>query len=302
MPTKKTTSQELPKEINKKLIKPETSVATIAKAGKRSAKAIADLEEKQAKEARKLSTKEKTEADKVQALKPIKVISRTDRRSKTYKKVYALIDQDKTYPIAEAVQLIGKTSPVKFDATVELHMRLGVDPRQADENIRDTVLLPAGSGKNQRVAVFASGDEAETAKANKADLVGEANVIQELEAGNFSFDVLISTPAQMSKLGKYARVLGPRGLMPNPKSGTVTNDIARAVKEAKSGKVEYRVDSGANLHIPVGKVSFKPEALLENLSAVISSVQSNKPSSIKGAYILNMHLSTSMGPSIKLAL
>ncbi len=305
MPTKKTPQVDTAKEavIEPTIAKPakDAKVST-AKAGKRSLKAIAEAEEKQAKEERKLSVKASAEEKKEQPKTSHRGVSRLERRPKAYKNVYALIDQDKKYTLEEAARLIGKTNPVKFDATVELHMKLGVDPRQADENIRDTVLLPSGSGRTLRVAVFVSGDEAETAKAAGADLVGESNVISELESGSFSFDVLISTPAQMAKLGKYARLLGPRGLMPNPKSGTVTNDIAQAIKEAKSGKVEYRVDSGSNLHIPVGKVSFKPEALIENLNAVISSVQSNKPASVKGAYIINMHLSTSMGPSLKLAL
>ncbi len=302
MPSKKipeaTPVQEIDPE--SKDIKP--TKASTAKSGKRSLKAITEAEEKLAKEKRKLNSKETTEAKKDHPQTAHHVVSRLEKRAKAYKKVYALIDSTQKYSLKEAVELIGKTNPVKFDATVELHMKLNVDPRQAEENIRDTVLLPSGSGRSLRVAVFVGADDTETAKESGADLIGEANVISELNAGSFSFDVLISTPAQMAKLGKYARVLGPRGLMPNPKSGTVTNDIARAIKEAKSGKVEYRVDSGSNLHIPIGKVSFKPSALLDNLNAVIASVQSNKPASVKGAYILSMHLSTSMGPSIKLAL
>ena len=283
--------------------KPKKEAVETAKAGKRSAKAIKEAEAKQIKEERKKTQPSLQEdSKKVKQAKVIKTRSRLERRAKSYKTKYALIDPTKRYSIEEAAKLIGSTNPVKFDATVELHMRLSVDPKQADQNIRDNVLLPAGSGRSLRVAVFVDGAEAVTAKQAGADLTGEANVIKELEAGSFSFDILIATPAQMPKLGKYARVLGPRGLMPNPKSGTVTTNIAQAISEAKAGKVEYRVDNGGNLHIPVGKASFKDSALLENLNAVIASVQSNKPASIKGAYILSAHLSTSMGPSLKLAL
>lgn len=273
---------------------------TIAKSGKRSAKAIEETEAKQIKQERKkTSASSDNKAEKYSAPK---TRMKNERRSKAYRKLLSEIDKDKHYSLEEASSLIGKTNPVKFDATVELHLKLSVDPRQADQNIRDSVLLPAGSGKNVRVAAFVSNDEASDAKSAGADLVGEEPIIKELEAGNFSFDVLIATPAQMSKLGKYARTLGPRGLMPNPKSGTVTSDVAKAISEAKAGKVEYRVDSGSNLHVPVGKVSFKPNQILENLSAILASIQSNKPSSLKSNYVISAHLTTSMGPSIKLAL
>lgn len=271
-----------------------------AKAGKRSAKALKEAEEKQAKEERKQSKDVDSEEVKKTVVPPTR--SRLERRSKAYRKSNESIDKDKRYSIEEATEVIGKTSPVKFDATVELHIRLAVDPRQADQNVRDTVILPAGSGKTVRVAAFVDADGSSAAKDAGADLVGEADVIKELESGNFSFDVLVATPSQMPKLGKYARTLGPRGLMPNPKSGTVTNDVAKAIKEAKTGKVEYRVDSGGIIHIGIGKSSFKAAQLLENLQAVLSSIQSNKPASIKSTYIVGAHLSTTMGPSIRLAL
>lgn len=277
------------------------STKTVAKAGKRSAKAISEAEVKQEKEERKHSEEATANEDQPHQHQK-QTRSRLERRSKSYRSVVTTVDQTKIYSIEEGVKVIGQTSPVKFDASVELHVKLNVDPRQADQNIRDSVLLPAGSGKNVRVAVFVEGDEATAASAAGADLVGEAPISKELEAGNFSFDVLIATPAQMPKLGRYARILGPRGLMPNPKSGTVTTDINKAVREAKAGKIEYRVDSGGNVHIPVGKASFKPGQLLENLQAVITSIQNNKPSSIKNVYVASAHLSTTMGPSIKISL
>ena len=277
--------------------------AKVAKAGRRSAKAIAETEQKLAKEERKIAQKDnslvKEDATNASAKKTRSLL---ERRAKSYREKISLIDQTKNYSLEEAAKLIGSTSPVKFDATVELHIRLGVDPKQAEQNIRDNVLLPAGSGRAVRVAVFVDSEEATAAQEAGADLVGEANIIKELEAGSFSFDVLIATPLQMPKLGKYARILGPRGLMPNPKSGTVTTNVRQAIKEAKSGKVEYRVDSGGNLHIPVGKASFKPAQLIENLNAVISSIQSNKPANLKGVYIISSHLTTSMGPALRLVL
>lgn len=285
--------------IEKQEIIEQTDISSkvVAKAGKRSAKALKEADIKQAKEERKTYIED--EAPKAKdAQKPTR--TRLERRSKSYRDKQKVIDPKKLYSIEEASELVIKTNPVKFDATVELHIRLGVDPRQADQNIRDTILLPSGSGKTIRVAAFVDGDDINAAKQAGADLVGEAEVIKELEAGSFSFDILVSTPAQMPKLGKYARLLGPRGLMPNPKSGTVTNDVTKAIAEAKAGKVEYRVDSGGNIHVGIGKVSFKAKQILENLQAVLSSIQSNKPASIKGVYVLSAYLSTSMGPSIKL--
>ncbi len=277
-----------------------TKSTKTSKAGKRSAKAIAAAQVKQEKEARK-SEKAKTEAT-----LPKPAVNRTrsllERRSKSYREKYELIDPTKRYELKEAAALIGKTNPVKFDATIELSVRLGVDPKQAEQNIRDSVLLPAGSGRQVRVAVFADGEDATIAEEAGAELVGEAEVIKELEAGSFSFDVLIASPLEMPKLGKYARLLGPRGLMPNPKSGTVTTDIGRAVRESKAGKIEYRVDSGGNLHLPIGKTSFTPEKILQNVEAALTSIQSNRPATLKGTYMLSASLSTSMGPALKLAI
>lgn len=265
-----------------------------AKAGKRSAKALKEAEEKAAKEERKTHADEdKAEGKPKQAAKPTR--SRLERRGKNFRKVAEQIKVDKVYSLAEALDLALKTSPVKFDATVELHVNLNVDPRHADQNIRDNLVLPAGTGKKIRVAVLA--DE----NTEGADLSGVEVVLKQLEKGNLDFDILIATPANMPKLGKYARVLGPRGLMPNPKSGTVTNDVAKAISEAKAGRVEYRVDSTGIVHLGVGKVSFGKAKLEENVRAVFASIKSSKPSSVKGTYVKAIHVATTMGPSIMVA-
>lgn len=273
-------------------------VKATTKAGKHSAKAVKEAEEKQAKEERKTSA---VEGEKPKAeSKPQKVRSKLERRGKNYRKVAELIKSEKPYSLKEALELATKTSPVKFDASVELHIRLNVDPRQADQNIRDTIVLPAGSGKTVRVAVFADADDIAAAKKAGADIAGGDDFLAQLDKGKFDFDVLVASPKLMAKLGKYARVLGPKGLMPNPKSGTVTTDVAKAVREAKAGKVEYRVDSTGIVHVGIGKVSFGGAKLLENAQAVTTSIKSNKPSSIKGALVRSAFVTTAMGPSIQL--
>lgn len=278
---------------------PVEEKATTTKAGKRSAKAVAEAEEKQAKEERKTSKETSDEEAKPKkAVKPAR--SRLERRSKGYRKASELIEKDKTYKLAEGIEVAAKTSPVKFDATVEMHFRLNVDPRQADQNIRDTIVLPAGTGKSVRVAVFADVDDVAKAKKAGAEVAGNEEFLQQLDKGTVDFDVLIATPMQMAKLGKYARLLGPKGLMPNPKSGTVTTDVAKAVADAKTGKLEYRVDSTGIIHLGIGKVSFGAEKLTDNARAVIASIKGNKPSSIKGAYMASVYVTTSMGPSINL--
>ncbi len=271
----------------------EVAEAKTTKAGKRSAKGIAEAEEKAEKlEHQKHRAEEKAEeADKPkQPVKPAR--SRLERRSKGYRKAAEQIEKGKVYNLAEAMELAAKTSSVKFDASVELHINLAVDPRQADQNIRGNLVLPQGTGKAVRVAVFADD------KADGADLAGVEAIIKDLEKGAINFDILIATPANMAKLGKYARLLGPRGLMPNPKSGTVTTDIAKAVKEAKAGRVEYRVDSTGIVHLAIGKVSFGGAKLLENAGAVMASIRAAKPASVKGAFVKAIHATTTMGPSI----
>lgn len=301
---KKTTKAKMSEEVVKpaELIVeavPETSdkeeKKATAKAGKRSVKALVEAEEKQAKEERKTSKVEAQEKPKPSA-KPVR--SLLERRGKNFRKAAELVEKGKVYNLSDAIGLAIKTSPVKFDATVEMHVRLSVDPRQADQNIRDTIVLPGGTGKTVRIAVFADVDDAAAAKKAGADIAGGDEFLQQLEKGTIDFDVLIATPAQMPKLGKYARVLGPKGLMPNPKSGTVTADVAKAVKEAKAGKVEYRVDSTGIVHLGIGKVSFGETKLLDNAKAVTASIKGNKPASIKGSYVRSVFVTTSMGPSI----
>lgn len=266
-----------------------------AKAGKRSAKAIKEAEEKAEKEERKAHSAENEGKPK----QVIKVRTKLERKGKKYKEASKLIDKSKLYTLSEALSLAVKTSTAKFDATVELHAKLNVDPRHADQNIRATLVLPEGTGKTVKVAVFADADDVKLAKGAGADLAYSEEFLQQLDKGVIDFDVLIATPAMMPKLGKFARLLGPKGLMPSPKSGTVTKDVAKAVKEAKAGKVEYRVDSNGIVHLGLGKVSFGEQKLLANTEAVISSIKSAKPASVKGNYMNSIYISTSMGPSIK---
>ena len=277
--------------------------ADVAKAGKRSEKAAEEAEVKAEKEARKESGDTAPQGDAESHVKKgaaPKVRPLAERRGKGYKKVAELVDKTKVYSLAEALELAVKTNPAKFDASVEVHVRLGVDPRQADQNIRATVSLPHGTGKTIRVAVFAPETDAAAAKKAGADIAGDDDFLKQLEKGDINFDVLIATPAYMPKLGKYARLLGPKGLMPNPKSGTVAVDVVKAVTEAKAGKVEYRVDKQATIHLSVGKVSFGAAKLLENAQVFFASLQSHKPSSLKGVFIKSTAIATTMGPGIKI--
>ncbi len=270
-----------------------------AKAGKRSAKSLKEAEEKEAKEERKASDVEAEDKPK-QHSNPTR--PRLERQGKKFQEAAKLVEKDKQYTLKEALELAVKTNPAKFDASVELHVNLNVDPRHADQNIRDNLVLPAGTGKAVRVAVFADVDDADKAKKAGADVAGIEDLLKDLEKGTINFDILIATPSQMAKLGKFARVLGPRGLMPNPKSGTVTTDVAKAVTEAKAGRVEYRVDSTGIVHVGVGKVSFGEAKLEENVRAVFASIKSAKPTSVKSNYVKAVHLATSMGPSITVAI
>jgi large subunit ribosomal protein L1 len=275
----------------------EEKPVKLAKAGKRSAKALEEADEKVAKEERKVSDADEAEKPR-QHNNPTR--TRLQRRGKAFRKNAELLEADKAYSLTEAIALAKKTSHVKFDASVELHINLSVDPRQADQNIRDNLVLPAGTGRTVRIAVLTE-DDAAALKAG-ADTAGVDNLLAELEKGIMNFDILISTPALMGRLGKYARSLGPRGLMPNPKSGTVTNDVQKAIAEAKAGKVEYRVDTTGIVHLGVGKVSFTEVQLLDNIQAVLASIKNNKPASIKSTYFKAAHLATTMGPSIKVDL
>lgn len=285
----------------------ETEVTTeekaTAKAGKRSAKALKEAEEKAEKEERKASGDTSPQSDDTEAATkrgPVPVPRPLiERRGKAYRKAAEQLESGKLYSLEEALTLATKTSVGKFDATVEMHVNLGVDPRQAEQNIRATVALPNGTGKTVRVAVFVPADQHEAAKKAGADIVGEEDFLAQLDKEQLDFDILISTPQMMPKLGKYARLLGPRGLMPNPKSGTVTTKVADAVKEAKAGRVEYRVDKQGIVHLGVGKASFEPAKLLENAKAFVDSLTSARPTTVKGTYIKSVTVSTTMGPGIK---
>ena len=277
--------------------------AEVAKAGKRSEKASHEAVAKAEKEARKEAgdtTPQSEEAVAVSKRGPApKVRPHHERKGKKYRAVYAKVDPTKAYSLDEALALAAETSPTKFDASVEAHIVLGVDPRQADQNIRATVTLPHGTGKTIRVAAFVSDDDATATLKAGADVAGEDAITALLDKEKLDFDVLIATPQFMPKLGKYARLLGPRGLMPNPKSGTVSANPAQAVKEAKAGKVEYRVDKQAIVHLAFGKVSFGGDKLTENARAIFASLQNVKPSTLKNAYITSVHVTTTMGPGIK---
>ncbi|GAA1159632.1 large subunit ribosomal protein L1 [Kitasatospora gansuensis] len=221
------------------------------------------------------------------------------KRSKALKAADAKVDRAKIYAPLEAIRLAKETSTAKFDATVEVAMRLGVDPRKADQMVRSTVILPHGTGKTARVLVFATGERAEAARAAGADIVGSDELIDEVAKGRLDFDAVVATPDLMGKVGRLGRVLGPRGLMPNPKTGTVTPDVAKAVNDIKGGKIEFRVDKHSNLHFIIGKASFTDEQLVENYGAALDEVLRAKPSAAKGRYIKKTAVSTTIGPGIQ---
>ncbi|NJQ02976.1 50S ribosomal protein L1 [Streptomyces zingiberis] len=222
------------------------------------------------------------------------------KRSKSLRAADEKIEKGRLYAPLEAVRIAKETSPAKFDATVEVAMRLGVDPRKADQMVRGTVNLPHGTGKTARVLVFATGERAAAAEAAGADIVGSDELIDEVSKGRLDFDSVVATPDLMGKVGRLGRVLGPRGLMPNPKTGTVTPDVAKAVTEIKGGKIEFRVDKHSNLHFIIGKLSFDEKQLVENYAAALEEVTRLKPSAAKGRYIKKAALSTTMGPGIQL--
>ncbi|SHQ89635.1 50S ribosomal protein L1 [Mycobacteroides abscessus] len=221
------------------------------------------------------------------------------KNSKAYREAAEKVDREKLYTPLEATKLAKETSSKKYDATVEVAMRLGVDPRKADQMVRGTVNLPHGTGKTARVIVFAVGDKAEAAAVAGADVVGSDDLIERIQGGWVDFDAAIATPDQMAKVGRIARVLGPRGLMPNPKTGTVTPDVAKAVTDIKGGKINFRVDKHSNLHLIIGKASFDAEKLTENYGAVLDEILRAKPSSAKGRYLKKVVVSTTTGPGIQ---
>jgi large subunit ribosomal protein L1 len=273
----------------------EDDAPRATKAGKRSAKAQREADDEEARQ----EAKEQPQEAPVKVVRQRQEPNPLHQHGKKYREVAKKVELGKAYPLEEALVLAVETSTTKFDSSVELHIGLGVDPRQADQMVRASVVLPHGTGRSIRVAVVAPEAKQAEAKAAGADLVGEAELMAQIEKGKLDFDLLIATPDMMSKLGKAAKVLGPRGLMPNPKSGSVTADVATAVKQAKTGKIEFRIDKQAIIHQAIGKVSFKADALLENTKTLVAAVMNAKPSTTKGTYVTSMALTTTMGPGIK---
>lgn len=223
------------------------------------------------------------------------------KKGKKYAEVAKLVEKNKLYTLEEAVSLVKKTSYAKFDSSVELAMNLNLDTKKADQQLRGTICLPHGTGKTKRILVIAKGDKAKEAKEAGADYVGDVDLLEKIEKENwFEFDVLIATPDMMPQLGKLGKVLGPKGLMPNPKTGTVTLDVTKAVNEVKQGRIEYRTDSYGNVHVIVGKVSFDNHKLVENIKEFVKLIQKTKPSVVKGTYVKNVSISATMGPGIKI--
>ena len=221
-------------------------------------------------------------------------------RGKKYQESAKKIDRNTLYDTADAMKLVVETATAKFDETVELHVKLGVDSRHADQQVRGAIVLPHGTGKTQRVLVFAKGDKAEAAKAAGADYVGEMDLVEKIQKENwFEFDVVVASPDMMGVVGRLGKVLGPKGLMPSPKAGTVTPDVAKAVKEVKAGKIEYRLDKTNIIHCPIGKVSFGPEKLTENYNALMGAIVKAKPAAAKGQYIKSCVVASTMGPGVK---
>ncbi len=281
--------EDKPKKITK-----DKDTESFAKAGKRSVKAVQEKTALVAKEAKKADTT----SDQPPKIVPKKNRTKLEKRSKKYRQIAELVDKSKVYELDEAMTLVKKLNPTKFNATIELHIALNVDPKHADQNIRDNLVLPFGNGKILKVGVFS--DDEESAKQAGADFYGLDTIINMIEKNNLEFEILITTPNQMPKLAKYAKILGPKGLMPNPKSGTVATDLSRAITEVKKGKIEYRVDSYGIIHLALAKADFPENHIQENLLAVMTSIKNNKPQSVKSNYIKSVYLTTTMGPAIKL--
>ena len=272
----------------------ETKKAATTKAGKHSAKALREAEELAEKEARKEAAAEAEEAPKPKQKPRVKTFTKKQKAARE------LLDKDKLYSLEDAVELMPKLSQTKFDASVELHIALGIDPRQADQQFRMGVVLPSGTGKAVRVAVLAEPKLAEAAKAAGADLTDSEQIMADIEKSKFDFDILVATPAQMATLGRHAKALGPKGLMPSPKSGTVTADPAKAVGEIKKGRLDLKNDANGIIHVAVGKVSFKSVDLLANAKEVVNSVIHNRPSGVKGVYVKSIYMTATMSPSVKI--
>lgn len=295
--------QPLSEETIDAISEEEIEEGKFTKAGRRSEKAVREEEAEIERQERKLegdtSAQGDAEANITHGPVPIPR-PRAQRHGKNYKSLAVKIDSTKLYPLTEALTLATETSTTKFDSTVELHVRLGVDPKQADQNVRGTVSLPNGTGKKIRVAAFVSDNDIDAVKKAGADYAGEAEILDLLAKEKLDFDVLVATPSEMPKLGRYARLLGPRGLMPNPKAGTVSTNSADAVKDAKAGKIEFRVDKQSIIHSGIGKVSFGAEKLEQNAKTFLDALIAARPSSLKGNYVLSISVSTTMGPGIKI--
>jgi len=290
-------AKKIEKEVNEEVATSTTPSEEVkevktAKAGKRSAKSQAEVIEKEAKEAKKTESAE-------EATKKIKQKPRVKKYSKNQKAARELIDSAKLYSLKESIELLPKISKTKFDASAEIHVTLNIDPRQADQIVRTTTSLPAGTGKTLKVAVIAGEKEAESAKKAGADMADADAIIKDISKEKIAFDVLIATPDKMAELGKLAKVLGPKGLMPSPKNGTVTADPAKATEEFKKGKVEIKNDANGVIHVAFGKVSFKAEDLYANAKAVVKALSTSKPSGVKGVFIKNVFVNSSMSPSIR---
>lgn len=223
------------------------------------------------------------------------------KRSKKYLEALNKVDRQKRYPLLDAIKLAQETSYTKFDGTVEMSFRLNLDPRKAEHNLRGAIVLPHGTGKVSRVLVITKGEKVKEAEEAGADYVGDVEYLEKIKQGWFEFDVIVATPDMMGELGKLGRILGPKGLMPNPKTGTVTLDVAKAVKEIKAGKVEYRVDKAGNIHVTIGKVSFDAQHLYENAVEIINTIVRARPSTVKGLFVKNLTVASTMGPGIKVA-
>lgn len=221
------------------------------------------------------------------------------KQSKKYKAASGQVDREEVYDLTEAIELVKKIAPAKFDETVEAAVRLGVDPKRADQQVRGAVVLPHGTGKTQRVLVFAKGEKAKEAEAAGADYVGDEDMINKISQGWLDFDVVVATPDMMAQVGKIGRILGPKGLMPNPKTGTVTFEVEQAVGDIKAGKIEYRVDKAGNIHAPIGKVSFETEKLAANLETLLDTLMKAKPAAAKGQYMRNVTIASTMGPGVR---
>ena len=234
------------------------------------------------------------------AVKTTKEEEKMAKKTKKQQEALKLIDRTKEYEVREALELVQKAAKANFDETVEAAFRLGLDPKKADQQIRGAMVLPHGTGKTQKVLVFAKGEKVKEAEAAGADYVGDQDLINKINQGWFDFDVVVATPDMMAEVGKLGRVLGPKGLMPNPKTGTVTFEVEKAVKEIKAGKVEYRLDKQSNVHVPIGKVSFDLDKLVENYTALIETIVKVKPNAAKGRYIRNAAVSSTMGPGVKI--